>query len=301
MASSASLAVDESQRCQQAKNKIAGNYALCLQKADGAYVLDGDASRRVVALSRCAITLEQGWNRVQDRFNSCTSRTDLGPIRNVIDHHSEDLALALTGLPPGTCVGDLASCTANLSTCRGANLQGRLVKTGVTTCSNAAGAPIGCAGSGQDGQLQKGLTPALVDAGDGTITDLTTALVWEKLSDDGSIHDVDDTYTWREAATDKLAALNTMQFAGFRDWRLPNRAELESLNDWGRSPMIWSVFDTNCVPGCSVSHCSCTKDAFYWSSSTDRFDPDDAWVVQGGAFSSNKFNGHFVRAVRGGR
>jgi hypothetical protein len=43
------------------------------------------------------------------------------------------------------------------------------------------------------------LTRAYVDNGDGTITDSKTGLMWEKLSDDGSIHDWDATYTWADA------------------------------------------------------------------------------------------------------
>ena len=35
-----------------------------------------------------------------------------------------------------------------------------------------------------------------VDNGDGTITDTTTGLMWEKKSDDGTIHDKDNKYTW---------------------------------------------------------------------------------------------------------
>ena len=38
--------------------------------------------------------------------------------------------------------------------------------------------------------------PRFVDNGDGTITDTKTGLQWEKKSDDGTIHDQDDTYTW---------------------------------------------------------------------------------------------------------
>src|SRR5262249_55489245 len=51
----------------------------------------------------------------------------------------------------------------------------------------------------------------LTDNGDGTISDSRTSLMWEKLSDDGSIHDWDDLYTRDGPAipsTNKLAALN---------------------------------------------------------------------------------------------
>jgi hypothetical protein len=51
-------------------------------------------------------------------------------------------------------------------------------------------------GTGSDGNLQKGASRAYTDNGDGTITDNTTGLMWEKKSDDGTIHDKDNTYTW---------------------------------------------------------------------------------------------------------
>lgn len=35
-----------------------------------------------------------------------------------------------------------------------------------------------------------------LENGDGTATDLNTGLQWELKTDDGSIHDKDDTYKW---------------------------------------------------------------------------------------------------------
>jgi hypothetical protein len=65
------------------------------------------------------------------------------------------------------------------------------------------------------------------------ITDRRTALRWEKLSDDESIHNKDQLLDWHEAFA-KIAALNTPPcFAGHCDWRLPNVIELESLVHYG--------------------------------------------------------------------
>ena len=62
-----------------------------------------------------------------------------------------------------------------------------------------------------------------MDNGDGTITDTKTGLMWEKLSDDGSIHDKDTAYTWANAFAVKVATLNGGGgFAGHTDWRVPN-------------------------------------------------------------------------------
>lgn len=77
-------------------------------------------------------------------------------------------------------------------------LAKRVAKTGQTQCWDAGGAVIACAGTGQDGQYQAGIEPAVaaifgtgydtppwtgvrfVDNGDGTVTDNLTALVWLK-------------------------------------------------------------------------------------------------------------------------
>jgi hypothetical protein len=163
---------------------------------------------------------------------------------------------------------------------------------------------IPCAGSGQDGDLQKGLARSFTDNGDGTITDTQTGLVWEKLSDDGSIHDWNDTYTWAAAFTSKIAALNSATFAGHNDWRVPNVNELQSINNYGaNNPSVDSVFNSGCVPACSSTLCSCTVPSQYWSSTNSQGTPSDAYVVvfdEGNVVAEIKSINYSVRAVRGG-
>ena len=77
-------------------------------------------------------------------------------------------------------------------------LAKRVAKTGQTQCWDAGGTVIPCAGTGQDGQYQAGIDPAVsaifgtayntpawtgvrfTDNGDGTVTDNLTALIWLK-------------------------------------------------------------------------------------------------------------------------
>ena len=90
------------------------------------------------------------------------------------------------------------------------------------TRSLSAGAVVPCAGTGQDGQAQAGSSLAYVDNGDGTLTDLNTGLTWETKTDDGMVQDKDRTYTFEEAVSLHVSALNTSMLGGFADWRVPN-------------------------------------------------------------------------------
>src|SRR5262245_3355275 len=195
------------------------------------------------------------------------------------------LGVAVVGLWFGAtgCSTKLKQCTTDLAACK-KTPTGQVARTGQTACYDTIGAAVACSGSGQDGELQKGLPRAYVDNGDGTVTDLNTGLMWEKKSDDGGIHDMDNAYTWADAFSGFIAALNSgAGFADHTDWRLPNIKELQSL---GLSrpcfnPPVAPAFDTNCVPGCTVTTCSCAATAagpfYFWSSTSYGPAPNEAW------------------------
>ena len=210
----------------------------------------------------------------------------------------------------------------------------QLLKTGQTTCYNPFSVAIPCAGTGQDAELQKGIGQAYVDNGDGTISDTQTGLMWEKKDNNniGGIHDRDDQYTFDQAFSVFIAALNNRcgdettdctaggdascteigtgkcGFAGHRDWRIPNRRELESIEDLGlANPGINAVFDSGlkCVPGCKstgADACSCTYSGWTWTSTSYTWAPNYAWSVDfyyGEVNYMSKAFGENVRAVRG--
>jgi hypothetical protein len=180
--------------------------------------------------------------------------------------------------------------------------EGGLPATGQTECQEyvegQGWATLPCTEaeiSGQDGAYQAGCPMAgrFVDHGDGTVTDTCTGLVWQRdiadVNGDGAITDdlqAGDRVAWREA----LEYCESLSFAGYEDWRLPNVRELQSIMDYGLyDPAVDPTFH-------AVSR-------YHWSSSPYTFDPEFAWGVDsfdGSVYMDLKgFVFHF-RAVRGG-
>jgi hypothetical protein len=197
----------------------------------------------------------------------------------------------------------LNGCASEPVPCQG----GGLLTTGQTQCDQGSGTLGACPGSpaGQDGSVLKGAVRNYTDNGDGTITNNTTGLMWEKLSSDGSIHDYRTTYTWYTAFTAKIATLNSGGgFAGHTDWRLPNVNELQSIANYGAfHPAVDAVFSTSCPANCTVTTCSCTQSWYYWSSTTYQNSPTYAWLLSfadGVVVEYFKSISFYVRAVRGG-
>jgi hypothetical protein len=282
-----SLAATPEQACQSTKNKLAGAYDQCRQKVEAKYATTGDAAGRALALQKCLDKYNLKWSAAEAKAvaagSACPSTGDQTAIQAMTDSHTTNIAAGLAG---------------------GALVLNRFQATGQTTCWNSSGSVISCTGTGHDGDIQAGGALAYTDNGDGTITDNNTGLMWEKLSQDGSIHDENNFYTWDNAFAVKVATLNAGGFAGHSDWRLPNVRELQSIINYGvANPAVSPAFNTSCAPSCTVTTCSCTVSGSYWSSSTAAGFPRYAWFVMfaGGDMSGDfKTQSYWVRAVRGG-
>jgi hypothetical protein len=213
---------------------------------------------------------------------------------------------ALDGTPAGDLTPDIRCGPAD------ADMAAMFPATGQTSCWDSSGTPIGCTGTGHDGDIQAGAPLSYTDNGDGTITDNNTGLMWEKLCNGPpdttcpAVHDVDTTYTWADMFAVKIAALNTPPcFAGYCDWRAPNVKELPSIVNYENvSPAVSPAFNDSCVAPCSVTTCSCTAASLYWSSTSNANGLPVAWFVgfdDGFVGLVGKSFPLHVRAVRGGQ
>jgi hypothetical protein len=309
----AHAAATPQQSCEAAMELASGKYAQCRLIAESKFSKALDAAKRTAALTKCSTNLGKAFSKATDKYGAaCAAIEPTSAFDGYLQQCSDTTAAAAAGavLPGGVCEADLAACQGELAACE-SPLLGRLLRTGQTTSY----------GAGSDGDLQKGVAQGYTDNGDGTVTDTKTGLMWEKKSDDGTIHDKDNVYTLGltippytlngTAVTTFLAALNAGGgFAGHTDWRLPNLTELESIRNLGNlGPAVSAVFNTGCGansignPGCTVTTCSCTISERYWSSSTYAGPPEIAWEVgfaDGLVDSDYKDMEYHVRAVRGG-
>jgi arylsulfatase A-like enzyme len=90
------------------------------------------------------------------------------------------------------------------------------------------------------------------DNGNGTVIDHATGLMWQK-------GDSVVTQNWEQA----LAYAEGLELAGYRDWRLPNAKELQSIVDYTRAPLVTgtAAIDTNYFDVTET-------ESYFWTSTT---------------------------------
>jgi hypothetical protein len=220
------------------------------------------------------------------------------------------------------CIG----ATVFLTSCRGAGTPEVTPIPSLTATPNPTPSSTSTATKTASPAPTPTLAPSgqFIDNGDGTITDRTTGLQWEKKgAAPFGIHDVTLTYTWDAARTTFIGGLNAGQCLGNGcDWRLPTIDELKTLATAPPDyrPAIDPVFYSTCMPGCSilmasslVYTCSCdasgdtdrarVRGAIYWSSTETSSYPHYPEAFD--LYNGNNIGGSLVtarwhaRAVRG--
>ncbi|MDO9514287.1 MAG: DUF1566 domain-containing protein [Elusimicrobiota bacterium] len=157
--------------------------------------------------------------------------------------------------------------------------SGELPDTGQTTSYTAT--------YGEDHDYHPSATQmSYTDNGDGTITDNRTGLMWLK---DANNYNSGEMQTWEAA----LSGCEGFSYAGYSDWRLPNRRELFSIVKFeGALPFINATYFLN------------MQNNSYWTSTTCVLNTTNAFIVYfgGGHVIGSTKTSIFINVlpVRGG-
>jgi len=286
-------AISDADKCEVAKNKIAGKYAFCRQKAEAKAIKSGDP----VDYSKCDLNFGTKWGTAETNGGGmCPTIGDQAAMQSFISQCTDGVATQLSGgaVPPCTECGNGAIDAGE--DCDQANLNG---ETCVTQAF--AGGTLAC-GSGCAFDTSGCYAARFVDNADGTITDNETGLMWEKKDDFGVLHDKDNTYIWADAMSLFISQVNgfsadgTAQtgLGGHSDWRLPTSAELQTIllaqYPCGTSPCIDPTFGPTVASG-------------YLSSTIHSVYPANVWgvsFINGQVGPVDRTFPYHVRAVRGG-
>ena len=137
----------------------------------------------------------------------------------------------------------------------------------------------------------------VVNAAQGTVLDKQTGLTWKRCVEGRSGADCGAgsvTYLSWEGALSQAAA---SAFAGYKDWRLPNSKELESLVEVA---CYAPALNATVFPNDPAAN---DPAAYVWASSPFAYGASNAWGVNfshGGSY--NNFNYYYaVRLMRGGQ
>lgn len=167
-----------------------------------------------------------------------------------------------------------------------------LPQTGQTTCYDAAGNPIACGNTGQDGDFIAGVSWPVprfeVDLSGACITDNLTGLMWSR-----NAWNLTYQTSWSVSVLNPPTAVFQ---CGFSDWRLPNINELQSLVNFEEPNNVeWLISQGFFF--LSVSPLQ------YWSSTSAEDAPEsNAWYINmldGSIAKDSKLATNYIWPVRG--
>lgn len=129
------------------------------------------------------------------------------------------------------------------------------------------------------------------------VEDKRTGLIWTRAADFGPLD-------WVEAS-DLVKKLNEKEYAGFKDWRLPSREDLETLVTYAiRVGYTGGVDARTPFQLFNLIGFKDVQPYWYWSSSSHEGKTSHAWVVSmynGTVRGENKDRNAGVWPVRGGK
>lgn len=155
------------------------------------------------------------------------------------------------------------------------------------------------------------------DNGDGTVTDVTTNLMWKRCTEGQTWNGETcvgetESMTWNAIMPDGEQKI-WPAFAGYTDWRVPTREELKSLVYCSSGdPKIWNdIINKKDYNGCKGKYQRPTIDQqafpntprWFWTA-TPYTDDCCSWIVYFGDGSigyNGRTNSYFVRGVRAGQ
>ena len=160
----------------------------------------------------------------------------------------------------------------------------------------------------QRGEQKDRTIDKYIDHGDDTITDTKTGLMWKRCSEGLEGVNCEKGKAERYNYDDAVKRFKNVEYAGYKDWRLPTVDELKTLVYCSKG--VKNKDDGECNDGSEMP--TINQQAFpntmklaYWSGSPYAGYSDYAWLVSFNYGNSYTFNrSHFlyaVRLVRGGQ
>lgn len=146
------------------------------------------------------------------------------------------------------------------------------------------------------------------------VEDTNNGLTWEIKSNDGGVHDKNNSYTWFQPSLLEVVrgvanggqckgdsdcdtqsyvqTMNKKNYCGYSDWRLPTREEMLSIVSFESAASKVTI---------NVDYFPDALPSWYWTASSNENHPDHAWYVlfrNGIALNDLKERAKHVRLVR---
>jgi hypothetical protein len=217
----------DAQKCAATLMQAYGKYAACRYKAEGQLFKTNDRTKRDAAAAKCLSKVFRASDKAYEKYGDACPDNDEQPSAMASLHEllkelfvPNAWAQLLSGNKTTTAFAVDSADTSLIDTA---------VSLAPSTYTLDPTIPVG----GQ--QWIAGVDKL-------TVIDTEAQLEWEQKTEDPGLHDVTDTYAVADAAN-WIVQLNSANFAGHNDWRLPTEGELGGLR---REPC--DAYGFPCVP-----------------------------------------------------